>query len=146
MPERSYQKTDLAREQLEVALGLFLDKVSYVAALTLAGAAEEILGKALSHKGDKNVLKKEYDIVGPIRQLMDGKKLTWASFMGEKNRARNSVKHMDRDSESTLAADLEDETLWMLVRACDNYRHLGLDPTDKIIEFDEWFYKNVVGV
>jgi hypothetical protein len=47
MAKQSYQRIDLATEQLDVALELFLSRRSFVSALTLAGAAEEILGKAL---------------------------------------------------------------------------------------------------
>lgn len=52
------QKTriNLGIEQLDVALELFLEERSYVAALTLAGAAEEILGKALDFQNRTNAL------------------------------------------------------------------------------------------
>jgi hypothetical protein len=45
--DQTYNRVDLAAEQLDVALSLFLENQSLVSALTLAGAAEEILGKAL---------------------------------------------------------------------------------------------------
>jgi len=38
-------KIDAAVEQLDWAIRLFLDQKAYVPAITLAGAAEEILGK-----------------------------------------------------------------------------------------------------
>jgi hypothetical protein len=44
-------RVDLAIEQLDVALELFLSDRSDVSALTLAGAAEEILGRALALQG-----------------------------------------------------------------------------------------------
>jgi len=33
----------------------------------------------------------------------------------------------------------------MLVRACDNALRLGIE-CDRFVEFDNWFYENVVGV
>ena len=44
---------------LDDALSLFLKGKSFVSALTLAGAAEEILGKALSHRGQQNSVELE---------------------------------------------------------------------------------------
>jgi hypothetical protein len=40
-------KIDVAVDQLDWAIRLFLDHRAYVAAITLAGAAEEILGRAV---------------------------------------------------------------------------------------------------
>ena len=76
---------------------------------------------------------------------MMGGAFLWKAFVDEKNMARNSVKHMDSKTDETFDADLEDEALWMLVRACDNLLRLGLHPTKRMQQFDEWFYENIVG-
>jgi hypothetical protein len=52
--EQTYNRVDLATEQLEAALSLFLVEKSYVSTLTLAGAAAEALGKALSDRGEQS--------------------------------------------------------------------------------------------
>lgn len=62
MPTETLNKIDLAIEQLETALFLFLEHKNYVSALTLAGAAEEILGKAAKIKGIENSLQESYRI------------------------------------------------------------------------------------
>ena len=46
--EETLSNLDVAERQLERAIALFLDEEDYVSALTLAGAAEEILGKLLN--------------------------------------------------------------------------------------------------
>jgi hypothetical protein len=46
-----YSKRDLARVQLERAITLHVDEHDHVSAITLAGAAEEILGKLLTNAG-----------------------------------------------------------------------------------------------
>ena len=51
--KQTYNRLDLATEQLDAAISLSLERKSFVSALTLAGAADEILGKALSHSGHK---------------------------------------------------------------------------------------------
>ena len=62
MTDQMYNKVDLAREQLDDAISLFRKK-KFVSALTLAGAAEDILGKALSHRGQQNSLELKYETV-----------------------------------------------------------------------------------
>jgi hypothetical protein len=62
MSEGAHNKVNLAIEQLETDLSLFLDERSYVSALTLAGAAEEILGMALRVKGIENSLQESYRV------------------------------------------------------------------------------------
>ena len=53
---------------------------------------------------------------------------------------------MGAQSDTEVVADLEDEALWMLVRACDNHKRLDLEATPRMAEFDDWFYENVVGI
>jgi Na+-translocating ferredoxin:NAD+ oxidoreductase RnfE subunit len=61
MAEITHNKVEIAIEQLEIALDLFLSGKSYVSALTLAGAAEEIFGKATEIKGIKNSLQEQFE-------------------------------------------------------------------------------------
>ena len=58
-------KNDVAQIQLERAMRLFLEEEDYISAITLAGAAEEILGKQI--KDRPNALD-EY--VGIIEKLL----------------------------------------------------------------------------
>jgi len=50
MTERYHSKIELAGERLEDALSLFLRQSRYAAAITLAGAAEEVFGRACSER------------------------------------------------------------------------------------------------
>ena len=54
--EETLSNLDIAERQLERAIVLFLDDKDYVSALTLAGAAEEILGKLLNKAGKEHWL------------------------------------------------------------------------------------------
>jgi hypothetical protein len=145
--EALHNKVDLAIEQLEMALFMFLEGKNYVSVLTLAGAAEEILGKALKINGIENSLQESYRIYcNPELSWINPPK-TWSEFTThEKNKVRNAVKHVYDANDLTIKADIEDEALWMLVRATDNYSRLGFGPTDRMHEFDGWFYENVVGI
>jgi homogentisate 1,2-dioxygenase len=146
MAEQIYQRIDLAKEQLGVALELFLSRRSMVSAITLAGVAEEILGKALKLASEENNLTWEYKVTAPVEEQLRRKPYEWKEFTNQRNRARNAAKHMDEELESCLAVDLEDEAIRMLVRACDNYNRLGFPTTPEMSAFDEWFWINVVGI
>ena len=146
MPLRTYQRVDLAKEQLETALELFLRRGSFVSALTLAGAAEEILGKALSQRGEKTTLEHEYPLIRPVEELFRYESFSWKEFVEKKNLVRNAAKHMKDASELIVTADLEDEALWMIVRACDNHARLGLQEAPLMKEFKAWFSEHVVGL
>lgn len=146
MHEQIYQRTNIAKEQLEVAIELFLARRSFVSALTLAGAAEEILGKALTQRGKETTLEHEHSVVAPFTELIRKQPYSRKDFVAEKNRVRNAAKHLEVEGKATFCADLEDEALWMIVRAIDNYRRLGCEPTALMEEFDNWFYANVVGL
>ena len=146
MAEASYRRIDLALEQLDVALELFLSKRSMVSALTLAGAAEEILGKTLKLNGRKTTLEFEHSAIEQVETFLRRQPFTWKDFIDEKNRVRNAAKHIGEESGAEIIADLEDEALWMLVRACDNHKRLDLPATSRMAEFEDWFYENVVGI
>ena len=146
MPAQVHTRVDLAVEQLEVALGLFLEDRSVVSALTLAGAAEEVLGTAVVFRGGENAMKEKYEAMNASYQAFGGAPLKWKAFSEGENEARNAAKHMRTPDESTIEVDMKDAALWMLVRACANYDRLDLPRTNRMVEFDNWFYEHVVGV
>ncbi|EGQ8136932.1 hypothetical protein MZJ28_001458 [Vibrio parahaemolyticus] len=143
--ESKYNRVNLSIEQLEMAIDLFLSKKSFVSALTLAGAAEEVLGQAVKRRGEENSLQEQYRIAKSTNWITPAK--SWADFTTRnKNKVRNAVKHLAEKDNIEFVADIEDEALWMIVRATDNYRRLGFDDTDRMHEFDGWFYEHVVGI
>ena len=126
--KQTHNRVDLAKEQLDVALELFLSHRSDVSALT--------------------TLEDLYNCIVPIEELMRRKPFPLRDYITEKNHARNAAKHMDdRQGQLRVSVDVDmnDEAAKMLARACDHYRRLGFPVTDLIAEFDDWFYRNVVG-
>jgi hypothetical protein len=146
MSEKTYQRVELAIEQLDTALELFLSERSYASALTLAGAAEEILGQAISQRGQQDALRYKYDVLNTAHRELHGRPLEWKQFSDGENHARNALKHMRSRSEDTVTTDLQEAAIWMLVRACANYDALDFPRTDRMDSFDNWFYEHVVGV
>jgi hypothetical protein len=145
--EITHNKIDIAIEQLENAIVLFLSEKSYVSALTLAGAAEETLGMAVKIKGIENSIQEQYRNYSREGYEWLYPPKTWAEFTTHgKNKVRNAIKHLSGVDDINFEADIEEEALWMLVRATDNYIRLGLPPTVLMHEFDGWFYENYIGI
>src|SRR3954447_14293391 len=118
-----YSSIQLAVEQLNTAITLFLERGSFVSALTLAGAAEELLGKTLSNADQENSVEWHYEMAGRTRGLLDDVAVSKRDFITLENRARDAAKH---HRPGGLHLDIEDEALWMIVRACDNAGRLDL--------------------
>ena len=142
MADQTYDKIDLATKQLDDAISLFL-KRHFVSALTLAGAAEDILASALSHRGQQNSLDSKYEVLEPILTMQHQTK---EDFIRDENRALIAVTHMESASDTSVTLDLEEAAYSTIVRACHNYDLLDLPPTAKIRRFQGWFDEHVIGL
>jgi len=145
MAEYTYSRIDLAKEQLEVALALFLDHQRFASAITLAGAAEEIFGKELIRRGNQSALEWKFDHMRVSHELLYRKQLQPKVFVADENRIRNALKHFGENDTPTFSANLEDAACWMLVRACENSKRLEIEIA-RFSDFDNWFFEHVVGI
>jgi hypothetical protein len=93
-------RLNVALEHIDWAIRLLLDEKAYTAAITLAGAAEEILGKAIGEESSLNRLNK-------------------AEPTFDKNAAKNLFKHWNTP-ESTVELELETEVCQYILRAINN--------------------------
>ena len=128
-----YTKRRLAEIQISRAVQVLVDHDDVVSALTLAGAAEEILGKMLAAKGEETALEvtitwdaslwvylvKEAAKEGRTVIPPDAKELRRRN-----NRVRNEVKHNDQGTNASVAADYRYWAEEMLLRAISNYTRL----------------------
>jgi len=142
MTHKKYHRRDVAVEQLNVAIDLFLSEKSYIAALTLAGAAEEILGKALEHTGNESAIDEIFSISSYFEEAhlanVNGY-TTEKKFISVLNKERNDVKHWGNPSEAILEADFKQSAKEMLVRACRNCDLLDISHTKLMTSFNHWF-------
>ena len=120
-------KLDIAKRQLEAAIELHFSGGDYLAVITLAGAAEEILGKLLQRKGDRAMID---DLVELDRELTGGR--PFETIRKEVNGARNSLKHANDSSEDQVAVE-PGEAVAMLARAIVNYVWLTKSSTPSMI-------------
>ncbi len=128
-------KIDAAVDQLDWAIKLFLDHKAYIPAITLAGAAEEILGEAVSSdtafKLLKQSLSEEYEIP---------KKVVSQEHL---NKVKNWLKHWKgmKDEES-LEIELETEAIQYLIRAIANLVTYDNSLTTQTPRFLQWIEEN----
>ena len=106
-------KIDAATEQMDWAIRLFIEHEAYLPAITLAGAAEEILGELLRDQSVFFQLKTTLS----ARFNLPEKTVSQEHL----NKARNWLKHWKdlKDSE-TVSIDLQGEAIQYIVRALTN--------------------------
>lgn len=148
---KSYSIFDLGIQQLESALAMYFQG-NFFSAITLAGAAEEILGE----------LVKRADIPKPIDGRAQALALVRAIHAGEDanaisdkdlqervkqsfpilNRVKNRIKHLDGGDKDHVDCDPSFEAHEMIDRAISCYVHLKLPLTPKMHEF---YKQDVIG-
>ncbi|MCK2151315.1 hypothetical protein MYE70_19790 [Marinobacter alexandrii] len=124
---QNLSKLDIALAQVERAIVLALDESDFISAVTLAGAAEEILGSLLKLKG------RQPSYVGLKRTLdyahenVQAEKLSGKEFNALANGVRNHFKH--HSNRGKIEVDAEQEACNIAHRAIDNYTSLGYERT-----------------
>jgi len=121
-------KLDAGKIQLETAIELHLDKRAYISAIALAGAAEEILGKALP-SGQQTAKQELSQALLTKYQLTITEKELSDRYL---NKTRNNLKHIGDSSATHIEIEPESESLGMLARALTNYIMLSLPPSPVI--------------
>ena len=119
-------KLDAATRQLEVAIDLFLSKKDPLAVITLAGAAEEILGILVKNNGKENMI----DVIKELDKKVTGGR-DFKILNNEINGLRNALKHANNLDEHFIDFD-EDAPVAYLMRAIVNYNRLGLTLTENM--------------
>lgn len=113
---------NIAEQQLLTALRLWHEE-DYVSAITLAGAAEEILGKRLRQCGKEPSFDNTKRIIVKLsRQLGDDDPNTEKLVADLLNSTRNELKHYA--GEDQLEFDLKEDSVELLERAIANYTML----------------------
>lgn len=139
--EETLSNLQIAHRQIERAIVVFLDDKDYVSALTLAGAAEEILGKLLNKEGKEHWL--DSISKGALRALGFRKKEfeTPEALKARKeiadiaNQHKNRLKHYNNDGTITLLIDVA--AAEMIYRAISNYFDLTQRETEAMGRFKE---------
>jgi hypothetical protein len=117
MTRRRLTKLEAAQRQLDTAATLFVAHGDALSAHTLAGAAEEILGKLVERAGGSNMMNRMEEALRQRR----GASITIQSLSELVNDSRNQLKHANRPQEESFEYEDEDAVV-MIFRALVNYQ------------------------
>lgn len=132
---------EIAHRQLERSIDLFMVQRDYVSALTLAGAAEEILGKLLNREGKSHWLDEitggALEALGFIDKEADSAEAKKArkEIANLANFYKNRCKHFSEEGQIVFAVDVK--AAEMIDRAISNYWELTKRETGGMGRFRE---------
>jgi hypothetical protein len=137
--KQSISKKQIALVQLRRAIQLYSQR-DFVCALTLAGAAEEILGRIALNAAGTNAMDQEVSFVAEVVDFakthgIDAKARPPQDLIQRRNFARNEAKHEDGGNPSRLVSfDFHVAAEEMIDRALRNWSlAFGGDPEDRVI-------------
>jgi hypothetical protein len=119
--QKRLTKRRIALLQLERSVELLEDCNDPVCALTLAAAAEEIVGKIAVAKGHAAMVENWAEHLGGWYDYFGKPRPPKKQLVGTHNRVRNELKHNDNGRNIHVAADFEYWAEDMLLRAIKNY-------------------------
>lgn len=128
-------KLDAAVHQLGVAIHMFFQG-DFLSAVTLAGAAEEILGSLSKHAGKPVAIDEiaKFHLKDVIETIPEDKRRT--VLVNVLNRGRNQAKHANAVDESYVEVD-QIWPLQMIMRAMPMAKNLGAEVPYEV-EMLEW--------
>lgn len=133
-------KQEIAEHQLDSAIRLLVDEGDVIAAITLAGAAEEILGKLLEARGEKHSLQEFIEECMAFDYQLYGERWPSKMFAEMENYFRNNLKHLGDGAPLEVPSEA---AIGIIERTTQNlFRLSGRYPT-RIQEF--WAYADSPG-
>jgi hypothetical protein len=130
-------KLDIAVMQLERSIDLYLQgrTQDMVCSITLAGAAEEILGRLVEGGGGSSAFHDTIELLcGMQEAAWPDSKVDPKAYIALKTKARNDLKHITDGA--PLAANLEREAVSIIRRAIANHRKLGCGFVERYRQFE----------
>lgn len=123
-------KIEIAHQQLEMAINLYMEKKEYICAIALAGAAEEIFADLVKHRGGENHL----SFAKRVKEKQTGNEVTIKTLREIGNKVRNALKHADRDPDAIIEFDEVMEAKAILCCALANYSKIDFEKAWPMME------------
>lgn len=130
----SFDKLEIADEMLESAIESYLDSKKYFPALHLAGAAQEIYGKWLRINAGQDF---STMMLNHADKIFD-EPIDRKSVKKEDKRPKNSIKHMDNESDRFAHLNPQLDSFIVISEAVTEYLMLKRPETDNIIRFKNY--------
>lgn len=128
-------KLNLAVQQLDHAISLFLNREHLISAITLAGAAEEILGKLTTKANLTPAIERRTRAACALNRHLWGRDARAKTLVDLKNKTRNELKHFVEGA--PVEIDLEAEAIRMIDRAVENYRLLHPRRSPRVAAYEQ---------
>ena len=125
--EKNHQTLDFA-----AAIGNNFSKADYVCAITLGGAAEELLGKLVEERGEAHALDEMIKACNQDGVAISGEKWPPKTFASMANHFRNNLKHLGDGEPMEIPKDAAGH---ILDRAISNYFKLTGNETELMKRF-----------
>jgi hypothetical protein len=133
----TYQRFQLAGNQLETAIMLFLTNTDKLSAITLAGAADVILCELVNREGKKNFTDLLYEKENGERDREEiGREINNLLCI-------NALKHFDKDDEEHIDLDVDECAVTAILKGLANYNMLDGKDDKLILAFRYWVQINL---
>lgn len=127
------EKKDIALKQLRAAAKLYKEG-DYISSITLAGAAEEILGRIAEKRTGSKSLENEILYLNGLGEFLGKGKIEKKKIINVINKTKNELKHNDSGVNNWVDADFENEAVLLFVKAVKNYLNAYNEmPKDRVI-------------
>jgi len=127
-------KLQVAISQLRLSIALFMEEREHISVITLAAAAEDILGKLAASTSATPALNRRAERARQLHVALWGNDPGAKVFKNLKNKTRNELKHLS--SGAPLTIGLERECIRMLDRAVENYRLLHKRAATFVVQYE----------
>jgi hypothetical protein len=132
------QRLDLATNQLETAIGLFIGGHDRFSVITLAGAADGIFTQLVNNRGKETfteiLAREDHDETMTVNRM--GSHVNTILFI-------NELKHMDKDDDGYVVMDAEECALATILKALANFVTLRGDEVGFVQAFLLWVRLNL---
>ena len=133
-------KTDIALIQLRTAVQLY-NRGNFICSLTLAGAAEEVLGQIAKRETGQNALIDQKVWLDQIADYFKKSRPSLNKVSVARNKVKNEAKHNNSGFDSTLELDFKFDAEEFIIASIRNYELIkGHMPKDRIIRS---FWKSI---
>lgn len=141
MPKEKYSRFELASNQLETAIGIFVSDGDRFSVITLAGAADVLFSQLVLNKGKPNftdhLLKNDADVSQKsMSRKQYGREVNDTLFI-------NDLKHMDSQNDNSVTFDAEACAIAAILKAVANIVDLGGREFDFVQAFLAWVKLNL---
>jgi len=129
-------KVDIICEQIHSACDMHLSG-NFVGSLTLGGSADSLSSELVESRGHESMNAWHVKFIRFWNEKAGFSSPSRKIIHKERNWARNSIKHHNKNDDEVMDIDLEFESFIVIKGAIENYQRLGKGRTNEMNVFNE---------